>query len=183
MKPRACPFCAESPREIGLNTEHNCRFIGRVFCSIEQWNTRLRSQKPVKVGEHPELPLKTERSAAQKRRDDLILALASAELNEPVEAVTSPEARRHAAALKVIEMQAPNVLVAEIAMRAANYRTHFDSNPTSNALAKWWRISAAPMLKKFNRMSPTEQQKKMLEDARNKERNDLAKQFGLPPTK
>jgi hypothetical protein len=182
MKIKPCPFCAETPRPIGIHIEHHCQLIGVIQCLADDWNTRLKPEKPKKfIAAQPELGLKIERSPAQIARDLLLCALAAAELNEPVSSLTSPEAKRHAAALKDIQLMTPGVTVLEIERRARNYRTHFDSDPTSHALAKWWRKCEQPARRTWGR--PTVEQKAAISaDQDRKERNNLARQFGLPPT-
>jgi hypothetical protein len=162
--------------------DHHCRFAGVIRCSGEQWNTRLKPEKSKRFqAEQPELGLKVERSPAQIARDLLLCALASAELCEPVHTLTSPEAKRHAAALKGIQMMSPDVTVGEIGRRARNYRTHYESDPTSNALAKWWRKCDQPARRTWGR--PTVEQKAAISDEQDRrERNNLARQFGLPPS-
>jgi hypothetical protein len=178
MKPRVCPFCAETPRTLGLQIDHFCRLIGHVRCSIENWNTRLKQQRE-KPEQKEELGLKIERSPRQIARDNLLYALASAELCEPVDSLTGPEARRHAAALSIIQFITPLVTPEEIRRRASNYRTYYDQDPTSNALAKWWRRCESPNRRSFGR--PTaEQVAARADDRERRETQNLARQVHFP---
>lgn len=178
MRIQRCPFCAETPRSTSELVDHQCRFIGNIKCSVEQWNTRLKPERQAKhMADQPELNLENIRSPAQIARDNLIFAMASAEICEPVDNVTPHEAKRHVAALKVIEMhqiqtRGPAVTVCEIQTRAENYRSHFEHNPTSNALAKWWRRCESGKTKRGRPTAAAQNRKEL---------NAIASNLGLPP--
>ena len=183
MKIKTCPFCAEIPTATNNSVAHMCRFVGMIEVTVLCWNTRWKTTPaPKPAVDQDELPLKIERSPKQVARDNLICALASAEMDEPISGVTGPEARRHAAALSVIQLITPEVLPGEIQRRARNYHTHFDQPPTSNALAKWWRKCERPNAKTFGRPPTADQRAAREAESARREVNNLARQFGLPPT-
>lgn len=185
MKIKTCPFCTEIP-PIGRHEKivHLCRVVGLIETPVSCWNTRWKTTpaKPQYEAPQQELGLKIERSEKQKARDNLLCALASAEMEEPISHLTGPEARRHAQALSVIQLITPEVLPAEIEARARNYVTHFDQAPTSNALAKWWRKCERPNSRTFGRAPTPEQKTARVDDANRRETQAFARRFGLPPT-
>lgn len=169
MKLKPCPWCGDTPAPVDPVT-HLCRVLEtELVVRAVSWNRRFkRLPVPPFEAEQPELPLAHQRSVKQLERDRLLCTLASIETGVNVDRLTSPEARRHAAALKIIQAFSPQVTAEELVRRGLNYQTHFDQPPTSNALAKWWRKSEWPKSVGRPQMS---------------EINQLAARHGLAPTR
>jgi hypothetical protein len=184
MKARTCPFCGETPSTSGLLVAHHCPTIRQVLnVEVHNWNTRRKAKSvPVRHEvEQMEMPLPTTRSEKQRLNDLLLCELAAIELCAPVTTVAGPDARRHAAALKIIRAFCPNVTIEDIRLRAEMYRRRWPNiELTSNALAKWWaKVGSPPPQQK--RFGPPTAQDQMQAYRQQKEEDlkQLKRQYGI----
>lgn len=171
---RRCPWCKEMPAINAGIVSHACELLGITFrVPVDRWHAKRKPQ-PKHVAEQSEMSFDTRRSPAQIENDRLLCALASVELGEPVSAVVGVDARRHAAALKVIRAFDPTVTVKTIIDRAAVYRARWPNvELTSNALAKWWsKLRSAPPKSAPNPLAHTA--------AQDEELRRLKRQYGFP---